>query len=101
MNIHNHEKHTHLKKHHGISLQKKKKGYPSSQANNVFTFSNLLDKVDSFLSILFGRHVQKDYNVKQIMYDMINFYFELAGTFPIVKNNCLQHYVNVFNINIC
>ena len=25
-----------------------------------------------------------------------HFYFELSGTFPIVKNNCLQH-VNVFN----
>ena len=22
---------------------------------------------------------------------MIYFYFELSGTFPIVKNNCLQH----------
>ena len=28
------------------------------------------------------------------------FYFELSGTFPIVKNNCLEHYVNVFNKNI-
>ena len=46
---------------------------------------------------------------KQIIYDMINFikqmlirifYFELSGTFPTVKNNCLQHYVNVFNKNI-
>ena len=32
---------------------------------------------------------------------MINFYFELLGTFPIVKNNGLQHYVNIFNKNIC
>ena len=27
-------------------------------------------------------------------------YFELSGTFSIAKNNCLQHYVNVFNKNI-
>ena len=27
---------------------------------------------------------------------MIDFYFELSGTFPIAKNNCLQHYVNIF-----
>ena len=25
------------------------------------------------------------------------FIFELPRTFPIVKNNCLQHYDNVFN----
>ena len=45
--------------------------------------------------------VQKNCKVKQIIYDMINFYFELLGTFPIVKNNGLQHYVNIFNKNIC
>ena len=28
------------------------------------------------------------------------FYYELLATFPIVKNNCLQHYVNVSNKNI-
>ena len=54
----------------------------------------------SFLSILFGRHVQKNCKVKQIIYDIINFYFELLGVFSIVKNNRLQHYVNVFNKNI-
>ena len=32
---------------------------------------------------------------KQIVYDMINFYFKLSGTFPIVQNDCLQHYVNI------
>ena len=31
---------------------------------------------------------------------MIKFYFELSATFPIVENNDLQHYVNVFNKNI-
>ena len=28
------------------------------------------------------------------------FYFEFSGTFLIVKNNCLQYYVNVLNKNI-
>ena len=28
---------------------------------------------------------------------MISIYFELLWTFPIVKNNYLQHYVNNFN----
>ena len=44
---------------------------------------------------LFRKHVQKNCKVKQIIYDMINFYFELLETFPIIKNNCLQHYVNI------
>ena len=25
------------------------------------------------------------------MYDMINFYFKLSGSFPIFKNDCLLH----------
>ena len=47
--------------------------------------------------ILFGRHVHKNCKVKEVIYSMINFYFKLSGTFPIVKNNSLQHYVNGFN----
>ena len=54
----------------------------------------------SLLSISFGIHVQKNCKVKQIIYDIINFYFELLRVFSIVKNNRLQHYVNVFNKNI-
>ena len=35
-----------------------------------------------------------------IIYDRINFDFKLSGAFPNVKNNYLQHYVNIFVKNI-
>ena len=39
-------RHTHTSKNMAYHYKKeKKKGYSSSQVNNVFTFSNLLDKV--------------------------------------------------------
>ena len=47
--------------------------------------------------IFLKKHPRSNLKVKQIIYDMISFYFELSGAFPIVKNNCLQHYVNVFD----
>ena len=52
-----------------------------------------------FVINLIKRHVQKKYKVKQIIYDMITFYFKLSGTFPIVKNNCLQQFVIIFSKN--
>ena len=38
--------------------------------------------------------------MKQIIYSMISFYCKLSWTFRIVKNDYLQHYVNIFNKNI-
>ena len=47
---------------------------------------------------MFGRHVQKNCKVKQIIYGMINFYFELLETFPIAKNNCVKLLMENFHI---
>ena len=33
---------------------------------------------------------RKIFKVKKIIYKIHLFHFELSGTFPIVKNNCLQ-----------
>ena len=38
-----------------------------------------------FLSILFGRHVQKNCKVKQIIYDMINFISSFREPFPLSR----------------
>ena len=46
--------------------------------------------------MLFGRHVQKNHKIKQIIYDIINFYFKRLKNFPFVKNDCLQHCVKIF-----
>ena len=37
----------------------------------------------TFFSTMFETHIQKNCKVKQIIYDIINFYFKLSGTFPI------------------
>ena len=47
------------------------------------------------MRMLYGRHFWKNYEIKQIIYDMINVCFKLLRSFPAVKNDCLQHYVNI------
>ena len=56
--------------------------YPLMALGNSYMYKKL---------ILFGRYVQKNCKLKEIIYDIIYFYFELSGTCPIVKNNYLQH----------
>ena len=57
-------------------------------------------KCISLLSVIFGRHGQKNCKVKRNYLRHDQFYFKLSGTFPIVRNNCLIHYANAFNKNI-
>ena len=45
-------------------------------------------------------YLEDNCKVKQIIYNMLSFYFEFPGTFPIVKSNCLQRCVKVFNKSI-